>query len=790
MELPIETALTHKKPTIRARLSRRVRQTYNYDTAFWRRSIAGPWGAGMFVFILAALGMPTGIGAGFDTLLFMLTGTIAIFLFSNLTAVILALTGLPIPRLFTGAVLFNFPVSLLVFSQHEESWSVCIAISVIITGTGLAVGILAGLLGKLTRTVKSQFYLVAAASLILLLLLIFQSERPGIQSVETLANSQNVLADASADSAVDSAGDSRADSAAASSISNPAEPGSYNVQHFTYGSGKDIWQPEFGADVDLISESVDAGNYIKKWSKVRSFYWGFNQHSLPLNGRVWMPEGSGKHPIALILHGNHLMEDFSDGGYAYLGELLASRGIIAVSIDENFLNYSTWTGIPDNDMKVRAWMLLKHLQQIRQFTQESGNPFHQKIDFGQIALIGHSRGGQAAAMAADAKRWFRNDDSLADIDTQFDIQAVAALAPTDKKVDGMSAKLQNVSYLTLQGAKDGDVNDFDGDRQYMRTSFTRDADHFKASLYIADANHSQFNTGWGNRDISYPKGLFLTRKDMLSADEQREIAKVYITAFLETSLHGKQEFIPILKDYRNAQSWLPSTSYFNRYEDGHFTLWAAFDEDMTPATTPKGGEIVVQGLDYKEEEIMNRRNSAKGSRAAVIERSKSSVEDSSFTLQWKTAAPVPSQAYTAASDSPNETATGRYVPQALSFSLADRTFELEEQDTESPGKESSAMVIHIELRSANGIAVKLPLEDFMEIKAPPGIDFTLHPWLENRMSKGKYKYDSEAVFQTFHIPMTAFIDTDPAFDPTRITSFTIHLTGGAGRIMVDDIGIY
>ena len=73
-----------------------------------------------------------------------------------------------------------------------------------------------------------------------------------------------------------------------------------------------------------------------------------------------MPEGDGPFPLVLIVHGNHLMEQFSDEGYAYLGEMLASRGFIAVSVDENFLNYSFWGNIPDNDMKVRAWILLKH----------------------------------------------------------------------------------------------------------------------------------------------------------------------------------------------------------------------------------------------------------------------------------------------------------------------------------------------------------------------------------------------------------------------------------------------
>ena len=44
----------------------------------------------------------------------------------------------------------------------------------------------------------------------------------------------------------------------------------------------------------------------------------------------------------MIVHGNHLMTDYSDPGYEYLGNLLASRGYIVVSVDENFLNGSPY----------------------------------------------------------------------------------------------------------------------------------------------------------------------------------------------------------------------------------------------------------------------------------------------------------------------------------------------------------------------------------------------------------------------------------------------------------------
>ncbi|MBW7460500.1 alpha/beta hydrolase, partial [Paenibacillus sepulcri] len=298
---------------------------------------------------------------------------------------------------------------------------------------------------------------------------------------------------------------------------------------------------EFGGSVDLTSQSVDASSYIKYWPWLRSFFWGFDEHALPLNGRVWMPEGSGPFPLVLIVHGNHLMEQFSDEGYAYLGELLASRGFIAVSVDENFLNYSVWANIPNQDMKVRAWVLLQHLQQISAFNDQAGSPFYNKVDLQNVALIGHSRGGQAVAMAADRSRWFASDASLKRLG-DIRIQAVIGIAPTDKTVDKQLAALKDTYYLTLQGANDGDVDTYTGERQYIRSAFSPGSDRFKAALYIAQANHSRFNTEWGTMDDSLPGGLLLTQDGMMAAADQQQIAMVYVSALLEVALHGNTHY--------------------------------------------------------------------------------------------------------------------------------------------------------------------------------------------------------------------------------------------------------
>jgi len=127
---------------------------------------------------------------------------------------------------------------------------------------------------------------------------------------------------------------------------------------------------------------------------------------LPLNARVWYPRETGDF-LGADGAWQHQMSEFSDPGYAYLGELLASRGFIFVSIDENFLNIGLLHEPPD-ERPARAWLMLEHLKLWEQWNTTQGNPFYQKIDIENVALMGHSRGGQAAARAAFSTNCLRS----------------------------------------------------------------------------------------------------------------------------------------------------------------------------------------------------------------------------------------------------------------------------------------------------------------------------------------------------------------------------------------------
>ena len=109
----------------------------------------------------------------------------------------------------------------------------------------------------------------------------------------------------------------------------------------------------------IKTRTVDASEFFKDfngWKRwARKKYWGFDVDKLPLNARVWYPDGAGPFPLVLIVHGNHEMAEFSDPGYAYLGELLASRGFILASIDENFLNSGLFHDPPKQQLCVAGY---------------------------------------------------------------------------------------------------------------------------------------------------------------------------------------------------------------------------------------------------------------------------------------------------------------------------------------------------------------------------------------------------------------------------------------------------
>ena len=82
----------------------------------------------------------------------------------------------------------------------------------------------------------------------------------------------------------------------------------------------------------------------------------------------------------------------------------------------------------END--ARGWLLLEHLAQWRDWNEESSHRFQGVVDMDRVALIGHSRGGEAVGIAAAFNALDRYpDDATLDFDFDFNLRGVIAIAP-------------------------------------------------------------------------------------------------------------------------------------------------------------------------------------------------------------------------------------------------------------------------------------------------------------------------------------------------------------------------
>jgi hypothetical protein len=394
----------------------------------------------------------------------------------------------------------------------------------------------------------------------------------------------------------------------------PLSKGSYAVKTLTYGSEKDLYRPAYRAKVSIKTNAINGLAFIDNWEGFggwwREKYWGFDAKSLPINAHIWYPEGDGAFPLELIVHGNHNMQDYSDPRYEYLGELLASKGIILASVDENFINYS-WSDIfggLDTENDARGWLLLEHLKVWHEWNKAIDNVLYKKIDTSNFALIGHSRGGEVVAHAAIFNKLpFYPDDASVKFDYNYNIKSIAAIAPVDGQYEpGESIiEIEDINYFVIHGAQDADVSSFMGSQQYERVKFRDSLYHFKSGVYVYMANHGQFNTSWGNNDIGGPFSGLLNLKQLISAEDQMKIAKVYISSFLDITLKNKRMYLPLFIDARKGKSWLPKTIYLNQFEDSKLKTVANFDEDFNVSTTTQnGGGIKTKNLSvWREQEI-------------------------------------------------------------------------------------------------------------------------------------------------------------------------------------------
>lgn len=587
---------------------------------------------------------------------------------------------------------------------------------------------------------------------------------------------------------------------------DPSVRGTFNVRSLYYGSGTDKQRAAFRDSVTIKTKTVDgsklAGPPDPEQGAIRKEYWGFDFTKLPVNGRVWYPDGAGPFPLVLVVHGNHNMKEFSDPGYQYLGELLASRGFILASVDENFLN-----GFMRAENDARGWMLLKHLEAWRTFNDSVESPLKGKVDMSNIALMGHSRGGEAVAVAGLFNRLSHYpDDANVTFNFNFDIKALVAIAPVDGQYRPAEkpTPLANYNYLLMHGSHDGDVSSFSGLTQYERIQFTDGKPWFKSAVYVYRANHGQWNTVWGSTDGGPRSRRMLDLRGFITQAEQRRFAEVYITAFLEATLRNRSEYLPLFRDHRVAGSWLPKTMYITRFQDSGFRTVADFEEDVDVTTASVAG-AVLRGdslSTWKESAVPFRYRNANMAHNAVMlawnnriagddttRRGTPAAYALTLTDSLRRALQMDARSVLVFSLAPTEAKPGPRQPPKDTTKKADSSAK----KTARPPRKPKAVVpdtvpmdLSVQVSDANGRTARVALSSYGPVRRP------LESFVYRRAGRDKLRFATtyEIVLQTYAIPLDEFARAAPGLDADRITTVRwVFDRTEAGTIYLDNIGI-
>lgn len=229
--------------------------------------------------------------------------------------------------------------------------------------------------------------------------------------------------------------------------------------------------------------------------------------AVEVRAKVYAPQTiAGRAPLVILQHGRHVScatdtqavlewpcpasipEVPSYEGYDALGRLLASQGMVVVSIGANGVNADDGF-LADGGASARAQLILEHLRLWRNWdASDADSPFGTRfvghIDLDRVGLMGHSRGGEGVAAAVQLNQ--RRSD-------RFGIKAVMALAPVDfgRRVIG------GVELGVILPYCDGDVSDLQGASYYDDGRYATPGDRSsKMTALLYGANHNFFNTVW------------------------------------------------------------------------------------------------------------------------------------------------------------------------------------------------------------------------------------------------------------------------------------------------------
>jgi hypothetical protein len=125
-------------------------------------------------------------------------------------------------------------------------------------------------------------------------------------------------------------------------LADPGAPGPFAVETLRYGTGLPSWRSAYGDATTILTAPIDLADLVDLGpvaGPLRRAALGFGLDEVPRNAVVYVPaDADGPHPLVLVMHGNANLFVASEEGYAWLGEHLASHGMVVASVDAAAFN--------------------------------------------------------------------------------------------------------------------------------------------------------------------------------------------------------------------------------------------------------------------------------------------------------------------------------------------------------------------------------------------------------------------------------------------------------------------
>lgn len=325
-----------------------------------------------------------------------------------------------------------------------------------------------------------------------------------------------------------------------------------------------------------------------------------------ITGRVYRPIGGfcannsappADRPLVLILNG---------AGYTYfdydiVARHLAYNGFVAIVVQADEPNPVMSCAAGPFCVEDRARKGLAYLKLF-----QANWTWASQVDFTDISLAGHSRGGEAAVEAAAIIRW--EEPGLGNPG----VRAVVSLAPTDIGDDGLIGRRrllgrESPAFLVLYGSRDEQVSGYSaidlpppslprpsGFALYDRAGSEGSLEGFPISLdnqvekamqFVYRANHEQFSDRCGTPWCHHP---------VLSCANQQKVAKGMVNAFLRWKVLGESDY-KVYFDGTLQDPW--GLEIWPQFSNGNWGSRRVIDnfQDGEVGTNTMGGALAVHG---------------------------------------------------------------------------------------------------------------------------------------------------------------------------------------------------